>query len=92
MGMTEFGREVWVLAAKRRITSQRALARLIEAATGKRTSHDTVRNYLFGRTRVSTRFLHQLDKALGLDEGEKDRLAQIFAWGQTTKGEPRSST
>jgi hypothetical protein len=82
--MTEFGREVWVLAAKRGITSQRGLAREIDDAVTQKVNHDTVRNYLHGRTSVPPRFLHQLDATLGLTEEEKAELGRIYAWGQTT--------
>jgi hypothetical protein len=78
---------VWVVAAKRGITSIRGLARRLEAATSEPVHHDTVRNYLHGRTTVSPRFLKALDAGLGLTGEEKHALAQVFAWGQT-KREP----
>jgi hypothetical protein len=80
-GMTEFGCEVWVMAAKRGITTIRDLGRRIEV------HHDTVWNYLHGRTSVHSRFLKALDTGLGLTDEERHVLAQIFAWGQT-KREP----
>jgi hypothetical protein len=85
MSMTEFGREVWVLAAKRGITSQRGLARVLSEACGRRVRHDTVRNYLHGRTSVRYRFLQQLDKRLGLSDEEKDELTWVYAWGETAR-------
>ena len=77
--LTEFGRETWVLAAKRNITTQRDLARRV------RVHHDTVRNYLHGRTAVPHRFLHLLDRVLNLSEEECYRLGQCFAWGETRR-------
>ena len=83
--MTEFGCEVWVLAAKRGITTQRALARVLREATGYEMHDDTVRNYLQGRTAVPARFLRMLDKAFDLTEEEKASLGLVFAWGETVK-------
>lgn len=79
--MTEFGRAVWVLAAKRAITTQQGLTR----ALGEGFSHDSVRNYLHGRTAVPTRFLHALDAALDLTEDERVDLAMVYAWGETLR-------
>ena len=82
--MTEFGRTVWVLAAKRQITTQKALSdRLHES--GADISAYRVRNYLVGRTTISTRFLAALDRALDLSEEEKMDLAMVYAWGEAAK-------
>ena len=76
MEMTQFGREVWILAAKRGIKTQSGLARTLGV------THDVVRNYLRGRTSVPHGFLHVLDRRLELDTREKDQIAQAFAWGE----------
>ena len=79
MGLTEFGRIVWGMAAKRGHTTQRGLASSIGM------SHDALYNYLHGRTTVPPRMLHLLDKALGLTEEEKWELSWTFAWGETIR-------
>jgi hypothetical protein len=78
--MTVFGYEVWVLAAKRGITTQRQLTRLITEATGERISHDAVSNYLFGRSVVSYKFPKALAEDLRLDKEERARLADAFTY------------
>ncbi len=80
--MTVFGHEVWVLSAKRGITRQRDLARLVGETSGGEVSPETVRNYLYGRSVVHHRFVKGLAEALRLDDEERTRLALVFAYHQ----------
>ncbi len=80
-GLTEFGRELWALAAKRGITAWRALARRMGI------SHETLRNYTHGRSPMPPRTLKAFSRAMGLTEAEKKALAWVYAWGETTTEE-----
>lgn len=88
--MTEFGQAVWVLAARRGIAAQKDLAGAL-SESGVQVTSDVVRNYLVGRTAVPTRFLHALDQAFDLTEEEKQELAMVYAWGETTRRPARES-
>jgi hypothetical protein len=85
--MSEFGAVVWALAAKRGITSQRDLARLIGERTGERVSFDRISYFLHGRTVVHPSFPRQLVATLDLTEEEQKELAYVFAFGQDRKAE-----
>ena len=70
------------LALRRGVMIQRAITEALWEKEGYEISQQALSKWITGRSQVDKGFPSAFARAMGLDEEERARLAEVFAYGQ----------